>query len=118
MFKKVSSVVIAVCVCKFAQPLIAECLGKAPSSPYMKYRYLVICKNPKCLNPRFGSNDIVMPGLANFLMGDWGVAGVVKAITFGKVNFKETCKNSINGSPCGHTDCQFVDTRTNPDWWK
>lgn len=103
------------------------CLFERPSSPYNKFRYLVVCKNPECLFPRYGSDYIADAGFATFLQGDWGVnfaTKVLKALTLGAVNIKaqEECKCFVNGKSgsyrCGFTDCQIIDTKKNPNYWK
>ncbi len=103
------------------------CHSQQPPSTYNKFRYLVVCKNPDCLQPRYGSNYIADSGFATFLLGDWGVnfgTKILKALTLGAVNVEvqEKCKCRVNGKcgpyECGFTDCQIIDTKQNPEYWK
>ncbi len=105
------------------------CQGKERRpSPYNKYRYLVICKNPECLLPRYGSNSFADAGFANFFKGSYGLnfaAKVAQAITLGviKIDVQEPCQCRIYGKngttySCGFKDCQFIDTKKNPNYWK
>ena len=79
------------------------------------------------MQPRYGSNSVADAGFSTFLQGDWGVnfgTKVLKALTLGAVNIKvqEECKCRVHGTcgpyQCGFTDCQIIDTKKNPDYWK
>ena len=103
---------------------VASCMDERPSSPYNDRRYIVICKNPTCYHIRYGSNSMVDTGLANFLVGDYGLnfaAKVAKALTLGVIdlNYQTPCQCHLpNGRSCGFTDCQFIDTEKTPNYWR
>lgn len=67
---------------------------------------------------------MVDAGLANFLVGDYGLnfaCKVTRALTLGAINLQNQtpCQCHLaNGHKCGFTDCQFIDTKSNPNYWK
>lgn len=107
---------------------VSHCLSQRPSSPYNQFRYAVICKNPDCFNIKYGSNSIGDAGFANFLQGTYGVnfvARVISVLTMKAIDLEvsQPCRCQVHNRSghiyvCGWTDCQLVDTKKNPNYWK